>query len=109
MARQESLPNGRAAAAILAAGIGSLALGLLTTLPEGIVPLRQALNFYNPAGPLSGKTAMAVVVWLVAWIALHGLWANREVAFGKVVMATLVLIGLGVLGTFPIFFELFRA
>ena len=39
MAKRETLNNGPAAAAILASGIGGLALGLFTTLAQAITPL----------------------------------------------------------------------
>lgn len=107
MAQHMALTNGPAAAAVLASGIGSLALGLFTTVAQAIAPVRNALNFYNPAGPLSGKTTVAVVIWLVAWVILHGVWKNRQVDFGKVFWTTLVLIALGLVGTFPPFFEAF--
>jgi hypothetical protein len=107
MERQNDLPNGPAAAAILAAGIGSLALGLLTTLAGAFAPLANGLNFYGPTGPLSGETTMTVVIWLVAWAVLHNLWKDRQVDLGKTFIATLVMIALGLLGTFPPFFGLF--
>lgn len=107
MSQKETLPNGPAAAAILASGIGSMALGLFTTLAEASGAVKTTLNFYNPAGPLSGKTTVAVIVWLVAWGILHGLWKSEEVNFRKVFTAALILIGLGLLGTFPPFFEAF--
>ena len=58
--QQKDLTNGPAAAAILASGIGSLALGLSTTLAQAIAPVKEALNFYDPAGSLSGETTVAV-------------------------------------------------
>lgn len=107
MAKTETLTNGPAAAAILASGIGSFALGLFTTLAQAVPTLRNALNLSDPVGPLSGKTTAAVVIWLVAWAVFHGLWKNQQVNFTSVFTVTLVLIGLGLLGTFPLFFELF--
>lgn len=107
MTPQETLTNGPAAAAILASGIGSMALGLFTTLAQAITSIKNALNLYDPAGPLSGKTTVAVVVWVVAWGILHGLWKGKQVDFAKVFIATLILIALGLLGTFPPFFEAF--
>jgi len=107
MAKTETLTNGPAAAAILASGIGSFALGLFTTLAQAVTTLRNALNLYDPVGPLSGKTIAAILIWLIAWVAFHGLWKNQQVNFGSVYIATLVLIGLGLLGTFPLFFDLF--
>ena len=50
---------------------------------------------------------MAVVAWLAAWAILHRMWTRQQVDFGKVFVATLILIALGLLGTFPPFFQLF--
>jgi hypothetical protein len=107
MAKTETLNNGPAAAAILASGIGSLALGLLTTLAAANVAVSNFLNFYGPVGPLSGKTTAAVVIWLVVWVIFHGVWKNQQVEFTKVFIATLIMIILGLLSTFPLFFDLF--
>ncbi len=94
-------------AAILASGIGCLALGLFTCLARALAPINAALSFYDPTGSLSGETTLAVVSWLAAWAILHRLWTRQQVDFGKVFVATLLLIGLGLLGTFPPFFQLF--
>ncbi|OHD67856.1 MAG: hypothetical protein A2W19_01555 [Spirochaetes bacterium RBG_16_49_21] len=107
MEQQKNLYNGPAAAAILAAGISCMALGLFTTLAQAIGPLKKALNLYDPAGPLSGKTTFAVVAWLAAWIIFGILWKNKQVGFARVFIASLVLIALGLIGTFPPFFEMF--
>ena len=100
-------PEGPVAAAILAAGIGAFALGVLTTLAEASEGFKDFLNLYDPVGPLSGKTIGAVIVWLIAWVVLHMMYRHRAIESRKVLTASLVLIGLGVLGTFPIFFQLF--
>ena len=107
MDEKETLTNGPASAAVVASGIGVLALGLLTTLAQASAPIKDALTLSNPVGPLSGKTTVAVVVWLVAWAVLHGLWKNKQVDFDRAFTATLILIALGLLGTFPLFFEAF--
>ncbi len=106
-APEGTLTNGPAAAAILASGIGSLALGLCTTLTQAISAVSAALNFYNPVGPLSGKTTLTVVVWLVAWAVCHRQWRQTQVDLAKVFTAALIMIALGLLGTFPVFFERF--
>jgi hypothetical protein len=100
-------PNGPAAAAILAGGIGSAVLGLIVVLSEGSEALAQALNFYNPVGPLSGKTGVTILAWLLAWAVLHGSWKARHLELGKVSGWSLMLVALGILGTFPPFFDLF--
>ncbi len=101
-----TLTNGRAAAATLAAGIGTLALAIFTILGEATQVMGRLLNFYNPVGNLTGKTIMGVLVWLVSWAILNGRWKEREVNFGKVFTLALILVGLGFLGTFPPFFDL---
>lgn len=100
-------PEGPIAAAILAAGIGSFALGLFTTLAEASEGFKEFLNFYDPVGPLSGKTIGAVVVWLLAWAVLHLAYRHKTVESRRGLAVSLVLIGLGLLGTFPIFFQAF--
>jgi uncharacterized membrane protein len=102
-----TVTNGTAAAAILAAGIGSFVLGLLTTLAAASKAINDVLAFYSPVGPLSGKTTVAVVIWLAAWVLLHRTWKNRQVNFGLVFIGALILIALAFLGTFPLFFEAF--
>jgi hypothetical protein len=44
---------------------------------------------------------LATIVWLIAWAVLHNRWKAREIAPGRVGAVTLILIALGVLGTFP--------
>jgi len=105
---QERLPNGPAAAAILSAGLGSAVIGLLTTGAVISTGLKSALNWWGPAGPLSGKTGVGVITWLVSWIVLHTLWKDEDVAFVRVLVVTLVLLALGLLMTFPPVFEAFE-
>ena len=66
------------------------------------------MNFYDPVGPLAGKSTYAVVVWLAAWLLLHWLWRGREVDVARAIAVTLILIGVGLVGTFPPFYELFQ-
>lgn len=99
--------NGFAAAAILAPGVGSLVLGVLTVLKAASVQIKQLLSFYPPTGPLSGQTTLAVGAWLLAWLILRIFWKDREVNFRRVFLITWALIGLGLVGTFPPLFEEF--
>ncbi|MDN3029246.1 hypothetical protein [Streptomyces sp. S.PB5] len=100
-------PEGAISAAIIAAGAGAAALGLFTTLAEGSKGVADWLQWSDRVGPLSGKTVMAVVVWLVSWAVLHLALRNKERETGRALTVALVLLGLGVLGTFPTFFQLF--
>ena len=93
------LPNGPAMAAFLAAAIGSFAMGLIVILDQ--VGLLGIPTLYGPAGGVTGRTTLAVVVWLVAWAILHARWRVRMVDNSRVAAVIAVLIGLGILGTFP--------
>lgn len=105
METKETLNNGAAAAAILAAGVGTFAFGVLVCLSENIKAVGNLLTFSKPVGALSGKTDLMIVVWLVAWLVLGLKWKNRQVSLGKVFLLTMLLLALGLLGTFPPFFN----
>ena len=60
----DELPNGPAAAAILAAGIGCAAVGILSFAGDASDAIGRLLNIYNPTGTLSGVTTVAIIVWL---------------------------------------------
>jgi hypothetical protein len=98
---------GIAAAAFVGTGIGCAAYGLFVTLAQANDVVKNLLNWWDPVGPLAGKTGMAVLVWLVAWGVLHALWKNKDVDFRRAFIVSMVLIALGFLGTFPPFFEAF--
>jgi len=102
-------PTGPVAAAVLATGIGAFVLGLLTTLSEASTGVHDFLEFDEDVGPLSGKTIIAVIAYLVSWAVLHGMWRRQNPAVRPILIATVVLIALGVLGTFPTFFQAFAS
>lgn len=106
---QQELPNGPVAAALLAGGIGATAVGLLTVLAEAFPAIKTALNWWNPAGPLTGKSLGGVAIFFIAWILLHNLYRGKEVAFNRIILVAYILLFLGLVGTFPPFFELFTA
>lgn len=106
---ERPIPNGPAAAAFLGGGVGAFAVGLMTTLSEASTAVAGKLNFYAPVGPLSGKTTIAVIIWLIAWAVLGNMWKDKEVDFGRVSLVAFILLVVGILGTFPPFFELFAA
>ena len=101
-------PEGPIAAAVLAGGIGAAALGVVTTLAEVSEGLRSWLQWSDAVGPLSGKVLVAVAVWLVAWAILHLALRRRPYETRRALVVSLVLIAVGVLGTFPTFFQLFE-
>lgn len=102
-----ALPNGSGAAALLAAGIGALALAVFAIAGDRIPAFGKLMIFYKPTGPLSGVTTCAILVWLVAWVILDLRWKQRNVALRRVAAAALVLLFLGLLLTFPPLADLF--
>lgn len=99
------LPSGPAAAAILAAGIGSAFYGLLVCLAE-FPAVAKAFTLSKGVGPLSGKTTFGMLGFLAAWAVLASMWKGKEVNIDKVWKVSLVLIALGIVFTFPPFFLL---
>lgn len=101
----ENIPNGAALAAFLGAGIGSFALGFIVILNQIGVFAVPAL--YPPAGGVSSRTTLAVVVWLIGWAILHNRWKDRHVTSPRVLVLSFILIGLGILLNFPPVWSLF--
>ena len=105
--------NGPAAAAFLSAGIGSFVLGLMVTLAEASADFKSFLDFSknygigSGVGPLSGKVIIGVAAFFVSFLLLGVALRGREVAFRRVFIVTLVLLGLGFALTFPPIFSIF--
>jgi hypothetical protein len=100
-------PNGAGAAAVLAAGVGSFAVAVFAILADKAAPIKSLMIFYKPAGPLSGVTTCAIVVWLPVWALLHWRWSWRNVAIGRVAATAFILLFLSLLLTFPPIADLF--
>jgi hypothetical protein len=102
-------PNGPVAAALLGGGIGSAIFGLLALFSEITEGFGPALNWYNPVGPLSGKSILGIAAFFISWAVLHSMWKGKEVNFNSISTAALVLLAIGLLGTFPPFWHLFSS
>lgn len=118
MPQTEARPNGPAAAAFLAAGIGAFVMGLNTTLAVAFPAAEGATPFWDFAatyglgagvGPLSGKVIVAVVAYVASFVGLGLAWRGREVNLRRILRISAVLLVLGFAGTFPPIFELFHA
>jgi hypothetical protein len=103
----EDKPEGPIAAAILAGGVGALALGVVTTLVEAVASIKSALTLSTAVGPLSGKVVTAVAVWLLAWVVLHLFYRTKPYETRRALTIAGILVALGVVGTFPTFFQMF--
>ncbi len=98
-------PNGPAVAAILAGAIGVFVLGLITFIAAAAEGVNEWMKFQERVGPLSGKTTMAGVVWLVVWVLLSALLWRRNVRPEWVWAMVIVLLLVGNLLMFPPIFE----
>jgi hypothetical protein len=113
MESTETKPNGPVAAAFLAAGIGSLTLGIMVVLNELGGDISKFLAFDknfglgSGVGPLSGKVSIMVIAYVISWVVLHFLWRGKEVNFGRVFAIALILVAAGFILTFPPVFDLF--
>jgi hypothetical protein len=104
----ERLANGPGAAAIFAAGVGSLALGVAAFAGDAWPLARRAFNIWSPTGPLSGVTLAAIVIWLLAWLWLARRWARRDVNLARVNISAFLMLIAGLLLTFPPFMDLLQ-
>jgi hypothetical protein len=100
-------PDGPAIAAILGAALGVLYMGLATFISEVAIGAHDWFEFQKRVGPLSGKTTMACIAWLVSWSVLHLVWRKRDLPLVPVVILAGVLIVAGNLLMFPPIFERF--
>lgn len=105
----EDKPNGPVAAAMLAGGIGSAALGIIIPLSEAIPALKTALTLDAGVGPLSGKTTVSIVAFFLSWAILHFVFRGKETNFTRAATISFVLLAIGLLGSFPPIFDLFTA
>jgi hypothetical protein len=119
--RTDTKPNGPVVAAFLAAGVASLVIGIGVVLNEASATIKSAIGidfnaflqfdknfgFGSGVGPLSGKVGLAVIAFLVSWVAFHVWLRGRDVNFRNGFIAALVLVGLGFALTFPPIFKLF--
>ena len=104
---EKPIANGPPLAALLASGIGVTVLGLLTTLATASTGIKNALVINAGVGPLSGKTIYAVAAMFASWLVLGVVMRGKRYNERPLFIATFVLIALGILGTFPLFFDLF--
>jgi len=95
------------AVALLAGGIGSAVLGLMTILAEASASVKTALTWSTPVGALSGKTGWAVIAFFVSWLVLQVIFRGKNVNFARFTTVALVLLVFGLLATFPPIFDLF--
>src|SRR6266498_857268 len=100
-------PFGPVAAVFLAAGVGALVLGILTTLAEANESFKSWLEWSTSVGSLSGKTIIEVIVFVVAWAVLGIGLRGKSPKPTSIFTLTAVLVAVGLVLTFPTFFQAF--
>ena len=102
--------NGPVSAALLAGGIGSAAMGLITLIYEinDKSAFAKSMTWYKPVGGLSGKSMWAIIIFFVTWAILHYIWKDKETDFARISSIAIALLVVGLLGTFPPVWELFK-
>jgi len=103
----QELSDTPVAVALLAGGIGSAVLGLMTLLAEASTNIKTALTWSKPVGALAGKTGWAVIAFFVSWIVMHFVFRGKNVNFARFTTFALILLVFALLATFPPFFDLF--
>lgn len=104
-AAEAARPSGPAAAVLLAAGLASFTLGLLTVLAAASASVSSALTVSERVGDISGLSIAATLVFFSSWGVLTLLWRHADPPLVRVAAGTGILIALGMLGTFPPFFN----
>jgi len=99
--------QGFAMAAILSGAIGCFVLGTAIVLAQYSPVVKTFLTWSNPVGPLSGKTSVGVIAWLVSFFILIPLWKDKPVNVQSIIKISYILLILAFLFSFPTFFELF--
>jgi len=102
------VPSGAAAAAILSAGVGCFCVSLFGLLGDAFPTVAHLFNFYNPTGSLSGVTTTAIIVWLILWAVLSWSWKGKSLPMGKINIIAFLLLGIGLLLSFPPFGDLLQ-
>jgi hypothetical protein len=96
-----------AAAVIAACGGACLVLGILTVLSGASVGFKGLLDLYPPAGSLSGKAAISVLVFFCSRPILKRVWQDRKIDTRRCLAWCGAMIVVGLLGTFPSFLYVF--
>jgi hypothetical protein len=97
--------DGAAAAAILAAAIGVVFLGIFTTLSEANTDFHDFADWWHRVGPLSGKSSLGLIVWLASWPFLHLALFRRDGILQAAIVVSAVLFMAGMILMFPPVFE----
>jgi len=102
--------NGPVSAALLAGGIGSAAMGLITLIQEvnDKSAFAKSLTWTKAVGALSGKAGWTIIIFFVSWAILHYIWKDKDTNFARISSIAIALLFVGLIGTFPPVWRLFK-
>ncbi|MGE5462389.1 MAG: hypothetical protein ACM3PS_03485 [Syntrophothermus sp.] len=102
--------NGPVSAALLAGGIGCAAMGLITLIYEinDKSAFAKSLAWNKGVGGLSGKSGLSIIIFFLSWAILHYVWKDKETNFARISSIAIALLFVGLIGTFPPVWELFK-
>ena len=103
--RTDTLPDGTALAAFVSAGVGAFAMGLISLL--NAIALLPVPTLYDPAGGVTGRTTLALLLWLASWVVLHVRWRHRDMDTRGPHALTIGLITIGILLALPPVWSMF--
>jgi hypothetical protein len=101
--------TGPAAAAFIAGGIGAGALGLIVPISEAIPAFKTSLAWNSGVGPLTGKALIPTLLFFVVFVVLGLAFRDKNVNLRIALTVGFVGLIIGLLGTFPPFYDLFTA
>ena len=107
--------TGEAAAALLAAAVGMLALAIVNQCtaisPAFNTWVHDVGKLWMPGaqgiGPYSGKETLSAIAWLGSWAVLHPVLRHRELPLSRCVTVFLVAVGVATTFIWPPVFEYF--
>jgi len=85
-----------------------MVFGILALAGDAIESVSRALTVWKPTGDLSGVSDAAIIVWLATWAGLARVWRSKNVNLHAVNLASLSMVVVGLLLTFPPFMDLLQ-
>ena len=108
-------PQGRLAAAVVAAATGLLALGVFSVMAQWLNPEtyrppfavaggRKMIFMWSNWAEMIGLLVPVIVVWTLTWVMLYDIWHDKPEFGRRSLIYSIVAILLGLIGSFPPFY-----
>jgi hypothetical protein len=93
-------PAGPAAAVLIATGLSSLALGILTGLVAAFPGVESAMTVSQRVGDLSGVSIITIAVFFGVWGLMTAVWRRSSPSLARVAFVSAAFFVLCVVATF---------